>query len=200
MKRVPQTSAISCRKFALSDAMIVVAAMAVSAHLLKLHYSQLLIHNAFDINNGSLAPLSEKWLLSYSVFVTGWTFCWLLPCSWGFVVIRLRRPRPRPRRMFRQPGMAAIALTSFFTLVVGIMYIIRNFLFIPSTTNLFIGYRLETLLADGGLMALSAWIILPLTGRCRPERGWIDPMGRVLGACWITSWIIHYITIVWYVG
>jgi hypothetical protein len=42
-------------------------------------------------------------------------------------------------------------------------------------------------------MVLGAWMILALSGRSRPEVGWIDRMGRLLGSCWIAMWLIKYL-------
>lgn len=203
MGKRTQKSATSCRSFTLLDAMLAVAAVAVSFYVLRLHHSQSLANDDYTFRGEHLRPWTKEWLIDHSAFWMGWTFCWLIPCSWFFLIIRLRQPRPRLRRLFQQPGMAAITSTTCFTAIAGsmyaIMHVIGKYVLVDSSYLISVlssyhltGNQLEKLVADGGIMALSAWIILALIGRCRPEPGWIDPIGRVLGACWIVAWLLHY--------
>jgi hypothetical protein len=41
-----------------------------------------------------------------------------------------------------------------------------------------------------GLAVAAVWLVLALSGRWRPERSWIDRLGRVLGATWIVISIL----------
>jgi hypothetical protein len=43
-----------------------------------------------------------------------------------------------------------------------------------------------------GPMIAGAWSILLLSRRWRPEPGWIDRMGTIIGACWIVEWLLLY--------
>ena len=95
----------SCRKLTLLDAMVMVAASAISIYLSKLHHEDLIGANG-DQWRGNLALWSGTWLLAYAGGIKGWTVCWLVPVSWAFLLIRLRQPRPRLRRLLQQPGMA----------------------------------------------------------------------------------------------
>ncbi|MEO6809816.1 MAG: hypothetical protein ABI353_11950, partial [Isosphaeraceae bacterium] len=41
-----------------------------------------------------------------------------------------------------------------------------------------------------GVTVSVTWIILLLSGQRRPEPGWIDRRGRILGSCWIAIFLI----------
>lgn len=90
--------------------------------------------------------------------------------SLAFVLIRIRKPRPPLGHVLLQPGMVAVGamlaglVIAFGLLVLGVAAVF-------------------------GMLALSstvlvAWTALALTGRWRPEPGWIDRFGRALGVCW----------------
>lgn len=185
----------SCRKLTLLDVMVLVAAAAISIYLSKLHHEDLTARNAYDWR-GNLAAWTRPWLLSYAEWVKGWAFCWLVPLSWAFLAIRIRQPRPCLRRLLQQPGMAALALTGLLMIFIGALYVTRRILLPPSPAYWFLGYRLNRLAEQGGLMAASAWILLALSRRCRREPGWIDWLGTLLGTCWIASWLSRFIPMV----
>jgi hypothetical protein len=43
-----------------------------------------------------------------------------------------------------------------------------------------------------GFVVAGAWIALALAGRWRPERSWIDRLGRAIGVFWIAA-AIHFL-------
>jgi hypothetical protein len=185
----------SRRKFTLLDVMIMVAAGAVSVFLTRIHREQLIRGNAYEWT-GDHIPWSKAWLVSYAWWVKGWTFCWLVPCSWAFLLIRIRRPRPPLTHLLLQPGMAALGPTCLLMMLAGALSLAKTALSPPSPTFLYIGYRLNLLTEQGGLAAAAAWLLLTFTGRCRPESSWIDRAGAALGACWIASWLSSFISMV----
>jgi hypothetical protein len=185
----------SCRKLTLLDAMVMVAAAAISIYLSKLHHEDLIGANAYEWR-GNLARWSGPWLLAYAGWVKGWTVCWLVPLSWAFLVIRLRQPRPRLRRLLEQPGMAALTLAGLLMALIGALYVGRRILLPRSPTYWYVGYRLNGLTEQGGLTVASAWILLALSRRCRPEPGWIDWLGTLLGTCWVASWLSSFIPMI----
>lgn len=42
----------------------------------------------------------------------------------------------------------------------------------------------------GGAAVIAAWVLLALSGRRRPEPGWIDPLGRTLGVMWVVLFVL----------
>jgi hypothetical protein len=116
-----------------------------------------------------------------------------LAVAWGFALflIRLRAPRPRWRRLARQPGFVASAMT-IGPIPIGIL-LASAFDFIPRypfprpTTYVQEWYwriAIEIIpTAIGG-----AWLALALSGRWKPEPTWVDRIGRGLGLFWVASW------------
>jgi hypothetical protein len=127
----------------------------------------------------------RTWIIGVGSLLTGWAF--------AMIVIRLRGPRPRSRRVFRQPGMAASCVVPLAVMAailqISIMHIAAfykpNELTIGSGYNFFVSYN--TICYCGFGVAV-AWIALAMTGCRRPEPGWIDRTGRLLGVCWIVLW------------
>jgi hypothetical protein len=118
-----------------------------------------------------------------------------LPClaAWtgGFLVMRLRSPCPRGRRLLRQPGLvAAVAALSTLTiewiLLTSSAWYDGRFRFMsPLRINDFVANGVVLLAHHAGWAVIVAWLTLALAGRWRPEPSWIDRFGRVLGCMWI---------------
>jgi hypothetical protein len=90
-----------------------------------------------------------------------------------FFVLRWRRPRPSWRVLLVQPGVVAgLAMVFGLFWVLGWLHIL-----LPD--------RLDSLsgawIAIGGSVA-AAWVVLALCRRWRAEPGWLDRLGRLLGA------------------
>jgi hypothetical protein len=202
----------SARGLRLPDAVVLIAAPAGALALFRPYYAAL----------GPLrwgppigpAPPTTGWiwgswgcLVRASPLVMAWTL--------AILVLRLRRPRPLWARLVRQPGlvaglMAALVLIwrllGFATLCARVLgdpglaaWLPRHF----DGRGCFIGGNPGWLLFDTdnflntmaliGTAVASAWILMFVSGRWRPERSWIDRAGRILGSFWIaclplTSW------------
>jgi hypothetical protein len=176
-----------CRRFTVQDLMILVAATAIGLALA-----------------GSLSP--GVWS-----FVTGSTrisdrikggivgLQWMMvPGTAAVLVIRLRQPRPRPRRLARQPGMAACSAATWAASLTGGLglywklmsrsYDIINY----SITNYYSVVDAPIVI---GVAVASAWLIMAMNGSWRPEPGWIDRSGRLIGIYWLAmipvcGWIL----------
>jgi hypothetical protein len=118
-----------------------------------------------------------------------------LPClaAWtgAFLVTRLRGPRPRRRRLLRQPGLvAAVAALSILAiewmLLIGSAWFDGRFNFMsPLRINEFVANGVVLLAHHAGWAVLVSWLTLVLIGQWHPERSWVDRWGRVLGCTWI---------------
>ncbi len=173
------------RRFTLLDGMILVAATAVGYALV--HVLERLIGEG-----DFLSLIREAWtgrefakmaLLLYLValpVLAAWTVA-LIP-------LRLLKPRPRSRRMARQPGlMAGIAASmaiGFMGLVVGIMSVSMSWL-IGGLDQVVMLQGVLMLPASLGLAVLVAWTTLLLGRRWRAEPSWIDRLGRIIGVAWV---------------
>ena len=144
---------------------------------------------------------TDVWFVRALSWGTSWIPLWLAPWTVTFTAIGLRHPRPDRRHLARQTGAVALAAATG-VLAVGSASILtilmirylpewRPSFWIAFATPLFchcaLDLRLHTL--AGGAVATS-WAILALTGRWRPNQGWIDLAGRFLGLCWIGIFLI----------
>ena len=111
----------------------------------------------------------------------------------GLAAVRLRRPRSALRRLARQPGamatVAALIGAVPFALALPAAALIAGALGRPIRLN-----QSAEAAAILGLMGApacgvgvaTAWATLALNRRWRPEPGWIDRAGRLLGLYWLT--------------
>jgi hypothetical protein len=158
-----------CRKPNLVDAMIVIAALAVGFGLGR-------------------AVIVESWrgrprLPQFRLFwVTQSIHDGALACVWmltlAFLVIRLRRPRPRLLDLLRQPGTVAclVALLMTALLVVNVA---------ASTDRPRLSTWFQWLSIVGANGVVLGWAMLGIARAWTPERSWIDRTGLVLGFCWL---------------
>jgi hypothetical protein len=121
--------------------------------------------------------------------------------SIGLFVLSLRRPRPRLRRLARQPGfvacgavtlVAAIRLLGFFTLLARTIGNPRTFLTLSlgvlnafSVTGSYNSAYFAASAFGLSVAVAAAWLLLSVSGRWRSEPAWLDRAGRCLGAYWI---------------
>lgn len=179
------------RQFFLSDAMILVAASAISFVILRSPLSR-----AFEREPGW-----AYWLAAVLCGLVSWTPALLL--------LRLRSPRPLLRLLTRQPGFAAtLAGTSIIvlaTFVIGLLALVRvsrrgaisgMTRFAPNMPKRLPDpyWWLGVVLHFGALVGptiLGAWLLLVVSGRRRAAKGWIDLLGRVLGILWIALFVIN---------
>jgi hypothetical protein len=114
------------------------------------------------------------------------------PWTLLLIVLRLRAPRPRWRRIWGQPGMAACLAAVFgwcwsglaLILALDVGYVAR-----PRRYNSFEAWAQEYLSNQVfmyvGLAVAAAWVVQYASGRWRRSADWIDLIGRVVGVLWI---------------
>lgn len=98
----------------------------------------------------------------------------------AFAGMRLRKPRPSLHDVCLQPGTVACEAAALYVAF--------------GCTTAFFAISHPALILPGFLLTSLAlplsWGLLAVTRRWRPEKSWIDRLGRVLGVCWwIVSWI-----------
>ncbi len=173
-----------CREFRLSDAMILLAGVAVAlsigSHLLLLWAD--MFGRLWGEITADLVFLPSNWsmfwhatrdpfrnTLWYGFQVAEMFLFGMVP---AFFALRMRRPRLPLRALLRQPGTVA-GLAMVFGLLWGTGGLLWLF---PGKFDIMIAAPT----AVGGAVVL-AWIALCLTRKWKPEPGWVDRMGRVLG-------------------
>jgi hypothetical protein len=177
---------VIARKFTVFDAMLLIAVTAVSLVLIR----------------------------DYVHFLDGRRITWLLPRDWRLAsmwrwatvwsgvlaplavslslamwLLRLRKPRSKLRRLFRQPGMfatSAVVIDTSLFLVKALFS--QYYLYSTSTTPVLANFLLWIMrLPWNGEVVAVAWLLLWASGSWRNEPSWIDRAGRALGVYWIAS-------------
>lgn len=123
------------------------------------------------------------------------------------LVLALRRPRPPGRRLLRRPGIAAAAAATPVLAAVVLGYGLTSawgawkaslpppiFNRATPTEELLVG--LDYIVADSAYAAKAvagAWLLMALGGWWRPDRHWIDRLGRALGAAWLVVMTAEFV-------
>ena len=175
----------SQRRFVLADAMILIVATAIGTALVRTYLLDIM---ASMPRRGIWMPPNPRirtQIAMRAVLLAGvpllavWTVALLL--------LRLRRPRPRLRRLFRQPGAIACAVVMLAVpLDAPWMVLIFN-------TGYWDTYNAANIIVNhvgGGYVVLGGWSTLALSGRWRAEPSWIDRAGRIIGVAWIVATVL----------
>jgi hypothetical protein len=179
------------RKFTLTDAMVLVAAAAISLVPIREYLT-------FVQDRRIVDSIPREWSLAsiwrFSTLAAGMLAPLALSLSLGLWILRLRKPRPAWRSLFRQPGAVAstavVAESSLFVLKVWFAqaYIQSRSRPLEPLIDLWINRLPWT----GEVIAV-AWLVLWLCGSWEPESSWIDRFGRALGVYWVASGVLfHY--------
>lgn len=98
--------------------------------------------------------------------------------------LRLRRPRPRWRRLGSQPGFVA-CVAMLVTLIPGLLWIATIYHRPGFRRPLGFEQAWGCVIEWADSAVLGAWFALVVSRRWRPERSWIDRLGRILGLYWL---------------
>ena len=99
--------------------------------------------------------------------------------------MRLRKPRPTRRRMFRQPGMIACTSALLALCFCGMTVPACRAMMADWEYFRLIAYLFCLCPAFGGIAVASSWTIALLSGAWSRDSGWIDRLGTSLGIVWI---------------
>jgi hypothetical protein len=123
-------------------------------------------------------------------FVAAWTPACLL--------VQVTKPRPRWRRLTREPGFAACLIATAVSVSTVLIASTCNWLSLwpvltPSSEHMN-ARILGGILAGSGV--LWGWVTMWLCGVCRPSPTWSDRLGRFTGAVWIVLGAISAVFII----
>jgi hypothetical protein len=189
------------RRFRLLDAMILVVATALGFAI-----SQWIGHATDgEVSWGALREDFRECVDQYAgkgwpgvtqeASILGLMTAWLvmpLGAMWtlALIPIRLLGPRPRLRRLARQPGMLATCAAGVTIVFLGLCVMVAALLAEPVVFDLF------SLSTPGawfcapmfvGWSVLISWASLLVGRRWRAEATWVDQLGRAVGLCWIVT-------------
>jgi hypothetical protein len=173
------------RKFTLTDAMVLIAAIGVAFVLIRQYLDYLYGRNFALTPPGSFA-LTSYW--KYGTFLSRVLAPLATSLSLALWVLRIRPPRPSRRRLFRQPGMVACTAAVLGTVIFLLKVFLNKFFLYWDNSGM---QRLDAvwfvrLPLNGEIVAVT-WIVLILSGFWRSEPSWIDRAGRALGVYWILT-------------
>ena len=174
------------RTFGVADAMLFVAgfSLALSGGLRLIvelrDQCYYLFRTIADYNSPFYANRPRFWMNWVSIYWSQALFYgvrvfenFILGITPAFLLVRLRRPRPPLRALLRHPGSVA-----------GLAILFGQFWVTGWLHRLYFGRLYDamvTAIAVGGTVAV-AWAVLALSRRWEAEPGWVDRIGRLLGA------------------
>jgi hypothetical protein len=156
-----------CRRFTLFDAMILVGGVAMGFAGFQ------------SVSNWSRF---DRW---FDFYIHAYSLLTLF--SILILTLRLRRPRPPIRRIVRQPGTLACFTAVAFGLLCNCVDVIRSIFhgqISDGSVEDWMGFFLKADRSAAYVVAI-VWVIFALGRLGRPESGWIDPSGRLVGWLWI---------------
>ena len=166
---------LRCRPFNISDAMILVAATAISLPLMPPYWVDCLK----AISQGNLGPDAILGVANSSTAI-------LVPSTLAMLLLRLRQPRPAFRRLRNQPGLMA-CLTAAITATITLIFFFVEFNSYVNADFRVSFFQINSYVAPS---VVGSWLTLLLGGRWKAEPGWIDQLGRCLGWLWIVSFLV----------
>jgi hypothetical protein len=192
----PMTAARVRRKFRLSDAIVMVAGVALGLAWLR-----------FMMNDRRgdwhfLPDSRERWARFLHAQYLPALFVPVLPClailTLALMALRLVGPRPNSREFATQPGSIVLFSASVVLLismtaavVIGINYFDFIFplpgshSFLAELTSVVFWHGVEKSSEGIAFATITAWSVQLLGRRCFPERTWIDRAGLAVGIAWL---------------
>jgi hypothetical protein len=183
------------RRFSLIDAMILIAATALGLGL-DLWMRRMPVF--------SLVPPTTRLSSLYYALAPWLSTAGCVALLWSLAVVpmRLRKPRPTRRRLWRQPGVTACAAAGLATLL-SVVSSIPDRLGPQSLREHWeswydVAHAASASTVTGPAIAI-AWTVLALSGAWRAEASWIDRLGRGLGVTWFLLYVVGIVlnSIVW---
>ncbi len=167
------------RRFSLADLMVLVAATGAGLAILRPYREAMAGPNWQN---------ASPHLRTIETLYGAWSCvaaCWML----ALLALRLRRPRPGLGRLLVRPGHVACCVAAAALALGGLHELVRIASRDPNRMPDSYQQLWITVSSGVGPTVAGAWLLLALGGRWRPDPGWIDRLGRLLGCCWI-GWIL----------
>jgi hypothetical protein len=165
----------SVRKFSLLDAMVVIAATAAGLAIDRIAWLDIIRWG--DPNLKSFRGFTILVIILSVPVAAMWTTATL--------VLQLRHPRYRLRRLVRRPGMAACcAATSALAIDGGLAVCAMLGTSGDFTSRLILVYGLP-MMAGGGVTTV--WALSMMAGQYRVSSDWSERLGRLVEFYWVMT-------------
>jgi hypothetical protein len=178
-------SDVVARPMRVSDMMVLIAALFIA-----LAWDRAGVLDALRIV--SQAPVSGLHLAIQAASAVLLLIPFLAVGSLAVCVLRLQRPRPSWHRLLQQPGTVASALAVAALVPIGSMIVASHAVsgrpMAVAWARALDDFKPDQLTVVASLVGLAvalAWIVMKARRQWKPEPGWIDGLGRVLGWGWI---------------
>jgi hypothetical protein len=174
------------RRFSIADALILIAGLAGGLGLIRMTGPGFSPGQLWD----ALVHPREGWSAWYAFgLATEISAIFGIPLVAGAtpacLLVQVVAPRPRWRRLARQPGFIACLIATAVVAAAMALGCVRLLLWGGGTPfDPFLKVQLLGGLLSGAGIA-SSWATMRLCGLRRPRRSWTDALGRALGAAWI---------------
>jgi hypothetical protein len=199
MKQETTSMRLARRKLTIMDGILLLAAIGVGLAIARQHHRAVVELPSWHRGMSFM----EVWYWTYH------KSCVLqissMPLSMMLLILRLRQPRPRFKRLMRQPGTVA-CWAVFFVVGLRILGVLEGALLAR-----IVGVRWHEMVFDWPwvdefgwdalplvvftwaqdlapqmcLAVAVTWSLLAVSGQWHPEPSWIDRMGRVIGIYYI---------------
>ena len=187
-------SPIRRRTMTLLDATLLVGTAAVGLGMFQWVHRSMFQGWIWLIDHGP--PDNHAWTALHVVVTCTDLMAMLIPLAapWTLLLIllQMRPPRPRWRRIWQRPGMAACLAAILGWCWSGLALILAvNAGSVARSNQSISPFRwVQKCLSDEvfmyvGLAVAATWVGLIFSGRWRRSADWIDQMGRVVGVLWI---------------
>lgn len=176
------------RKFAIADGLILIAGLAAGLGFIRATAPEVSAH---DIWKGLAHPPGGwSWWYAFAIILelsSVFAIPFMAVCTPACLLVQIMKPRPRWRRLRRQPGFIACLIA---TIVAVIAIPVASTCVWLSIWNVSGRYdRLVVMNILGGLLTgsgvLWGWMVMWICGVYRPQPTWADRLGRLTGAAWI---------------
>ncbi len=174
------------RRFTLIDAMVLIAATALSLVLIREYVDYLQ-------NRRILSVLTRDWSLAslwrWGTLLSGALAPLAVSLSLALWLLRLEKLKPSVRRLLRQPGMMASSAAVIATSLFLVKALFSQYYLSQASSSRMLpleGLWMVRLPWNGEVVAV-VWLLLWASGSWRSEPSWIDRAGRALGVYWIVS-------------
>jgi hypothetical protein len=174
------------RRFTLRDLSLLVAVIAPGLAWNRIDWPEGEIDDSLDSSKPIILRVARMTAATQTV-----VFPYLCSASAAILCTALAPPGPSLRQLMIRPGMLAILMAVFVTILYVVLATLgtavawgqRRF-WVGLQYNLTLGKPWSFYSVPGAVIA-GAWLTLGLTGQWRAERSWNDRLGRCVAVAWL---------------